>query len=226
MPRMSSRRRSRRPRRTFRRRRGGQSTRAIAVKALRATDQELKFEDNTFDSLDVDDASTTGSIVLLNGIAAGTANFNRIGKRLSMRSLWIQLVVERGLTSTANTDYVRLMIVLDKQANQAAPIVTEILQLDTPVAPVVDMWAPLNLNNTNRFSVLWETRVALYNNFIQGRIVRKYLRLSQTVVFDNSGALVADISTNTLWLVAIGSALSGGGQQPQLNGKIRLRFVG
>ncbi len=220
---MFSRTRHRRSRRHRRRR--GTSTRAIAVRALRATDQERKFADLSFNILDIDDASGTGSIFSLNGVGAGTANFQRIGKKMAMRSLYLQLAFERNPASATNTDYVRVIIVLDRQTNQAAPTVVEILQLDTLVTPFVDMWAPNNLNNSKRFVTLWDHRMAFHRDFISGRIVRKYLPLSQSVQFDNAGGAVADISTNSLWMVCIGSVATGG-SVPNVTGYTRLRFVG
>ncbi len=219
---MSSRRR-RRPRRHTNRRR--QSTRAIAVRALRATDQERKFADVLFNIAPIDDASTTGSIFLLNGVGAGTANFQRLGKKLAMRSLYLQLAIEKNPAAATNSDYVRMMVVLDRQANEAAPIVSEILELTTPTNPFLDMWAPNNLANSKRFVTLYDHRMVFHRTFIEGRIVKKYLTLNQTVNYDNSGASIADLTTNSLWLVLIGS-IATGGAQPSVTGFSRLRFVG
>ncbi len=218
---MSSRRR-RRPRRHTNRR---QSTRAIAVRALRATDQERKFVDVLFNIANIDDASTTGSIFLLNGVGAGTANFQRLGKKIAMRSLYLQLAIEKNPAAATNNDYVRLMVVLDRQANEAAPIVSEILELTTPTNPFLDMWAPNNLGNSKRFVTLYDQRLVFHRTFIEGRIVKKFLTLNQTVNYDNAGADIADLTTNSLWLVLIGSVATGGAV-PSVTGFSRLRFVG
>ncbi len=227
MPFKSRARRSTRRRRSTRpfRRRGGQSTRAIAVRALRATDQEQKFFDNIFSDTLIDDVTTNGSIFLLNGIGAGTTNFSRIGKRLAMRSLYLQLSFNKDILAPSKTDYVRLMVLLDRQTNQALPSVSDVLQLPGSPTPLADMLSPNNLNNARRFVTLYETRMALHKDFMEGRLLRKYIRLNQTVMYDNSGSAIADMKTNSLILIVVGSVATGSAV-PEFSGTIRLRFVG
>ncbi len=221
---MRSRRRSRRPSRPFRRS-GGQSTRAIAVRALQATDQEQKFLDNVFANNGIDDTSTTGSIFLLNGVSAGTANFNRIGKRMKMRSLYLQLAFNKDITAPTKTDYVRVIVLLDRQTNQALPFVDDVLILPGSGVPLTEMLSPNKLDNSKRFVTLYETRIALQKDFLEGRLLKKYIRLSQTVIYDNAGGIVADINTNSLVLMVIGSVVTGS-SVPTFSGTVRLRFVG
>ncbi len=218
-------RRSMRRRRTMRRRRGGQSTRAIAVRALRATDQERKFSDTSFSSVAVNDTLTGASIFHLNGVPANTSNEGRIGKKLAMRSLWIQLALEKAGTSTSQVDFIRLMVILDRQPNGELPVWSQILDLPGTGNSLTELNSPNQLGNSKRFQTLWDHRITLFDNFKEGVFARKFLSMSQTAQYNNSGAGIADINTNSLLLCLIGSVVTGG-TVPEMSGVVRLRFVG
>lgn len=219
-------RRSMRRRRTFTRRRRGQSTRSIAVRALRATDQERKFLDNVFANNVVDSADGTSiSIFELNAVADGVTNSERIGRKMAMRSLYIQLSVNLNGLAVLNTSYVRFIVLLDRQPNGALPTVPNVLLLPASGNLLTEMLSPNNLNNSKRFVTLWDHRVTLQRNFISGRLVQKYLPLSQTVQFNGAGGTIGNIATNSLILMVMGD-VAGGGPQSTFSGSIRLRFVG
>lgn len=221
-------RRSMRRRRSMprRRRRGGQSTRSIAVRALRATDQERKFLDNVFANNVVDSADATSiSLFVLNAVADGVNNFERIGRKMAMRSLYIQLAVELNAAAVLNASYVRMIVVLDRQPNGALPTVPNVLLLPASGNLLTEMLSPNNLNNSKRFVTLWDHRVTFQRNFISGRLVQKYIPLSQSVQFNGTGGTIGNIATNSLILIMIGD-VAGGGPQSLFSGTIRLRFVG
>lgn len=226
MPFKSRARRSTRRRRSFRRRRGMGSTRAIAVRALRATDQERKFMDFTFDDSPINGTLTPPfSIFSLNLISEGTDNNNRIGRKIRARSLHLQLLVNRAIGDGTATTYFRVLIVLDRQPNGGLPTWGNMWDLPGSGNAGVEMMSPNNLNNSKRFKTLYDSRGSLYVDFMEGRMVRKFLRLAHTTQYNGVGATVGNVASNNL-LLCITSSITTGGAVPTLEGTIRLRFVG
>lgn len=88
---------------------------------------ELKFLDvNTGITVGGAAASTFGSGVLLNGLANGNDASSRIGRKVTIKSLylrWSQLFI----AGAGGAGSIRVLIVYDKQANAAAPAITDIL---------------------------------------------------------------------------------------------------
>ncbi len=224
MPRFSSRRPRRRMSRPSRRRRG-LSTRAIAVKALRSTDQERKFFDNTFEDVVINDTTTGASIFPVNAVFEGTANTQRIGKKMAMRSLYLQLFIEKAPADVSLNGYVRLMVILDRQPNGGTPAWTNILDLAGTGNPAVELLSANNLNNSKRFVTLYDTRMHFQKDFHEGRLLKKFLPLSQTVQYNAGGGTIANIATNSLLLCLTGH-ITTGGNVPIFGGTVRLRFVG
>lgn len=91
-------------------------------------------------------APTFSAGVLLNSIAQGTSASERIGRKLTMKSLFLRHSHELNPTSTGGSP-LRVLVVYDKQANAAAPAITDILQVD-------DFQSPNNLSNRDRFVTL------------------------------------------------------------------------
>lgn len=224
MPRMSSRRKSFRRRRTGRRSHA-MSTRSLAVRALRATDQERKFHDQIFDNELINDTTTGAAIFPLNTMGDGTTNESRIGRKIAMRSIYLQFRIEKSSTAVSRSSYVRMLLILDKQPNGTLPSWANILDLPGTGNPEVEMWSPNNLNNSKRFVTLIDHRLALHKDFVEGKIYKKYLRLSQTVQYNGTGNTIGNLATNSLLLCFVG-AVTTGGNVSNFSGTTRLRFVG
>ncbi len=113
-------------------------------------EMELKFHD-----LDVDDTAidTAGTIVAasLNLIAQGTGESERIGRKCTIKSVFIRFEV-RLPTQTAGataSDVARIIVYLDKQANGATASVTAILE-------TANYQSFNNLTNRKRFRTLMD----------------------------------------------------------------------
>lgn len=162
---------------------------------------------------------TTGAVTLLNGCVPGDDAINREGRQITMRSLECKLT--NFATATTGLDqFHRVLIVLDKQANGAAPAITDILVTN-------NVSAPRNLNNSKRFKILMDKRFYLNAAGEAGtaKIWKKYKKLLIPVQFNNGTAgTVADIITNSLYLVTLGN-VAAGGSAGSTQGYIRLRFT-
>ncbi len=223
MPFRKNTRRRRRPRRS---RFGGRmSTRAIAVKALRSTDQEQKFVDTVFNDRVINDTLTAQTFQVLNNMAQGAGNETRIGQKIRMTSVYLQLAFEKLIGDVSLNGFVRMMILYDRQTNSALPNWATLFELPGTGNPVVELMSPLNLDQSKRYRILMDRRIYFSENFIEGRIVKKYLRLGLDTQFDGIGASIADISTGSLIFCATGH-ITTGGAVPTVSGVIRVRYVG
>jgi len=153
--------------------------------------------------------TTTGSIVLLNGIAAGTDYNQRDGRRAIIDSVSIQGDLFYSSTTLAHpADLVRFMIVYDKQANGAQPLITDILNFAN-----ADSF--YNINNLGRFEVLsdWTSTLpqvpAATTSAVYFPKIKLNKRISRGTEYSGTGGGIATISSGALYLIAIGSQVTG-----------------
>lgn len=91
-------------------------------------------------------AQATSSLFLLNGCDDGATATTRIGRRIQMKSLYIRWTGSYAAT-TAGSSPLRLSVIYDRQPNAAAPLATDVFQID-------QISSQMNLSNARRFKVL------------------------------------------------------------------------
>lgn len=193
--------------------------------------------------------TTTGSVVPLNLIAAGSSFFNRVGRKVEMLS--VELAFQFGIVSqtvTTPQDWARILIVYDRQTNGANPTISDILQdSDSLGANSFSVTAGLNLNNRDRFLVIYDERIQLpgltntagvltniYPNSFGGRngmssgygnihIYRKLRGLVTHYKADTATPVVGDIATGGLFIITLGALATGNFQVSPW--KSRLRYI-
>jgi len=109
--------------------------------------------------------NTTGSnanIMLLNGIAPGTASYNRVGRKLTFKSLRLKGCVEFTSTPSATGvqfgNFVRMVVVWDKQPTGTIPTWETVFGYTLENASEAStILAPVRYDNMSRFSVLKDT---------------------------------------------------------------------
>lgn len=191
---------------------------------IRARKAEIK----TIDTLPLlKSISTTAVFTLLNGVQEGAGFNNRVGRKIMMRSVRItgNVFFEGGGAGNSSNDYVRIMIVYDRQPNGAVPAIADILASQNDTTTVDSTaWANLNMNNAERFYVIRDKRIAL-QNFNGGALsagtvnsTLQTLTESSTNIdmfvklkglethFKSSSnpAVVADIASGSLYLITYG----------------------
>lgn len=149
--------------------------------------------------------TTTPNIVLLNGVAVGTDFTDRIGRKTVMRSLYFRGAMYPADTVTVDTVN-RIMIVYDAQSNGAAPGITDVLKSSSPVSQ-------LNLNNRDRFRVLWDkcisaggsqnTATQAVSNGGNNFYLKKFKRLKHEVLFGGTTNAIGSIQTGSLYLITL-----------------------
>lgn len=151
---------------------------------------ELKNADNTITFPAA--GSAAGTATLVNGLANGTTAITRIGRRVTMKSVYIRGQVQLAATSTGATP-IRLMVVYDRQPNGAAMTATDILLTDA-------IASPNNLSNSRRFQTIIDHVVPVIGTAgPQGYYYELYKKLDLATEYNNGSAgTVADISTGSL----------------------------
>jgi len=167
----------------------------------------------------------TATLTLLNGLAPGTGASERIGMKVSIRSIEMRYNLEvTPATGLEQTN--RVLLVLDRQCNGAAPGAL------TDIITAASCQAPRNLANRKRFKIIMDKSYAMGATAVAtgnptSRWIKKYIKLGRPIVEEfNTGVAgtVADISSNSLYFVTIGSIVAGDADSV-LNATIRLRYT-
>jgi len=179
-------------------------------------------------TVDVDPVSvnvtSTATFNLLNGIATGTDFTDRIGRKVNLKSLFIRYNVGPE-DQTVTDNLVRILVVYDNQTNGAAPIIGDVLKSANSLSQ-------LNLNNRDRFKVLWDKEIQLTFasntatvavSFGQnGYCGKKFKSLRNLeMIFGGTAATVASIQTGSIYLITIGSATAGAASTFSFSSRIR-----
>jgi len=187
--------------------------------------------------------SSTAVFTPINLIRTGSTFTNRIGRKIEMKSIRINGFLDV-IRASLDKDYVRVMIVYDRQPTGALPAISDLLQdSDQATANTTNSVSAPNVNNVDRFHVLRDYRITppVVSAFtsagsytIQNDIdplcpafkfdcYMKLKGLSTQYKADSSPSVIGDIATGTLYLVTYG-LIASGSEAFQLVANVRLRF--
>lgn len=142
----------------------GRYTRKVSIPAVlrsRGLGVEVKSMDTPTQTAAL---STTAVFKVVNNVQEGSSFYNRVGRKLSMKSLQIQGFLALSGTNAAATgvDFVRMIVFYDRQANGAAPTLADVLtSYDNAGATTSTALDYINMNNRDRFSILADERITL-----------------------------------------------------------------
>lgn len=241
--------------RSYSRRRGGKTTVARTVNKMLSRVKEVK----TFD-VAVGFSMTTAytpvpylsdsGLILLNAVPPGTTFFNRIGRKINMKSLNLHYRIYKDVNNTPHPAMtIRVMLLLDKQANGIKPTADILLngQVVATAGPpptysqnVTGACPSIYPPSRDRFKVLmdkWHTFAAAGlpsntatlayadNTGLVGSIVtKKYFKLKQLPVhYKDDGIDIGSIQTNALYFVCfvVGTDATDYGFKLALNSRLR-----
>jgi len=183
----------------------------IAPRALMRTGGLLPYPSNIerkfFDVALTDDATSTPSLNCVNAMVAGTSAVTRIGRRIVMKSLQIRGLIYRENAATTTNQFMRLVVVFDRQPNGSAT-----------VAPWTDMYNTAtphtlkNMANAGRFFTLMDKNIDITaaNGGNTEVSINEFIKFNLPVYY-NAGVAgnVADISTGALLVCYVGSQAAG-----------------
>lgn len=222
---------------------GNSYTNIIAKKAPRGG--EVKSCDVAGTAISI---STAIGLQLLNGVAEGVGVFQRIGRKMQMKSVHIRGVITPTGTNAAAVaiTMARVIVFYDRQTNGAAPVLGDLLQgIDYQAATFSTVFSGINMNNRDRFVVLMDDQILLppcgingasaastvlngvdpNSEQTQGSInINRYIKLKGAdVIFSGTSGTVAGIASGSLYIATISND-PGGTPAYQLNVGARLRY--
>jgi len=114
----------------------------------------------------------TGTFTLLNAIPPGAAAWQRQGRVVQMKSLYIRGYFNyTGTAITSPGQFARLVVLYDKQTNGTFPTLDDVLrdQLNSPTSKIVSsVTSGINLNNRSRFEIIVDRTWYLPSNTKSG----------------------------------------------------------
>lgn len=171
--------------------------------------------------------SSTAVVTCLNLIRVGSSFFNRLGRKIEMKSLHLKARVTPIRTIDAE-DYARVIVVYDAQTNGANPAVTDVIQdTDQAGTNTTTAFSSANLNNRERFKILADWRLVLPSHTNTAGVItnigmidpvepsfdiERYIKLKGLVTMfkaDTAPAVVGDIATGGLFLITMGVNTAG-----------------
>lgn len=214
----------------------GPEMRSIVEKKVCDTTFVTGVIDATYGTMNFDSAGSSGCI---NRIAAGTDFTQRIGRKIMIKSIYVRGIIQKN--PHVASQLCRMILVYDKQFNSDTnpPAITQILLTnDTDGA---FSWDQFNLNNRDRFVVLWDKAVAtgpsgFYDPTTQANCssptswngyvaIKKYKKVNLETIFSGTTDDLASIQSGALFLYTIGDNANGATGTDYFKGTVRVRFV-
>ncbi len=188
-------------------------------KLKRLINVEQKFFDVTSASTLIPDG--VGTIIQLTNIPQGDTDETRDGAQVKLTSWSFKAVCSVDPTIAANGVFLTVMLVEDKQTNQAI-YTTATLMAST--ANVLGVVSALNLDNKFRFKVHKRWIFQLNTSSGPRKVLKFYKKFNNKMFlrFDNSTPAIADLTTKSLSLLVISNIAT---TEPQITFFNRLRYV-
>lgn len=156
-------------------------------------------------------------IIQLSNIPQGDTTISRDGNQCKMSGLQMDYIITQH--ASAITTHVRVLLVLDKQTNQAVYTNTDLLQ-DVTIRD--NLVSPRNLDNMKRFTVLYDKTHVLTSGGVRSVSVRRYFRKEVLLRFDASTPSIADLTQNSISFMQFADEATN---LPTIVSCHRLRFI-
>ena len=192
---------------------------------------EKKVIDNNTTTYQVENTGT--QLQLLNGCVPGSQNFNRIGRKIFMRSLQIRGDVSLTDTTAGKGAVFRMVIVYDKQANGSAPTWANIMTSQNIAGTTAsDVYAMVNLDNRDRFVILrdklyvpGEIDATAGQSYAIGPgviILNEYIPLKLETIYNaGTAGTIGDITSGSLYCFWIANAANASGVTAHVAFRVR-----
>lgn len=203
------------------------SAKARSSMPIRDSGPELKYVDTTATQTPIALASTPGAnFQLLNGVAQGTDNNNRIGRKIQVKSVHVTALFSALVDATDLFDcVVKWWIIYDSQPDGTAMTVGEMW------AAMNLMVAPHNLDNSDRFKVLRTGTGHLCPQGVNAGetpgyatkyYIDEHVNVNDVCRYQGTGATIASLSTGAYYF-ATTTDFQGAASGPQVlfNGRIK-----
>ncbi len=176
---------------------------------------EFKHLTNFQTNLSVPDAA--GTIVQLTNVVQGDTSVTRDGSNIKIISIGLDYHVIQHATAVSTV--VRIMVIHDRQTNQALYTTGDLLADATTIDSIS---SPRNLDNTRRFQVLYDKKHLFSDSGSTVARGKFYKKLQYKLRYDANAGTIADLTQSSLSLLVISNEPTN---VPLFHGAIRLRYV-
>ncbi len=187
---------------------------AMAQGLKRLVNVEVKNFDVQQTNVPVTD---TPVIIQLSNIPQGDTTITRDGAQCKVLALELSLHMLRHSSATGTS--VRILLVCDKQTNQAIYLNSDLLD---DVTVTDNLVSPYNLDNKFRFTVLFDRVFNLSEGSNSVVDFKRTFRMNKILRFDGNVPFIADLTSNSLSLIQVSNQVTN---DPNLTMFSRLRFV-
>lgn len=164
------------------------------AKTVAGITQAINTEEKFHDASATTVIPSTGSISIISVMAQGTGDNERIGTKVIFQNITFNGVLTA--SNTATSTFVRLILLVDKEFNQALPAVADVLQ-------AVNVVSPLHEDNTKRFVVLKNKLMNMSNTGQNNAKMKFFIKLPFHGFYDGGGATAADCKENQILLLLV-----------------------
>lgn len=194
---------------------------------VRSRNQNRLFTGNTTNALEkkaVDTVfthncpptSSFGTAAILNSMQLGTANGQRVGRKIQMRSCLIRYTVTP--PGAGGVSQNRFVLVYDKQTNGAAPTAADVFAINA-------FDAPLNLNNAERFVVIFDEITDSCQSQLINMAGKRYAKIRLDTLYAGNTGTVSDITSGGLFLFCANNSDPAVGQASVSYSYTRVRYT-
>jgi len=191
--------------------------------------------------------NATAKVNCINLITIGSSQWNRIGRKVSLKSFRIRGFLNPTGNNSAGSSggpiYSRMILLYDKQPNGALPVLADILLDQVSLAADSSstlVTSGINMNNRDRFEILMDQQFVVPPcNTSTGAVVLGGLTATADLMHfdrfinlkgrethykaDSSPAVIGDVATGSLVMITFGNCTAA--TEPyQLLASIRLRY--
>lgn len=188
---------------------------SLAARVAKLEREEHQTEKGVDTALNNTSMTTTISVLDIGTVAQGDDRENRQGDEIRIKSVFGRFLVYFTGASTSQTDFYRIMVLFDKQANGALPAATDVVENN-------NIMAYRSMGKSTRFHVLFDKMGSLdaYNRTAIHEFYKP--KLNQLVQYTGTSGAITDISKGSLILLVWSNQISSG---PTVNSNIRFKFV-
>lgn len=174
----------------------------------------INSELKRYDYTATQNVTTTGSIVALGEISGGDDASNRDGNKVLAKYITFKYLASSN--ASAATTFLRVMMIVDTQNQGSAPSLSDILQVTTANSNIV---SPINVDNTQRFTVLFDDHLNFSNTGSQSYDRKHYNKLNFHMTWTSTAG--SAINKNAIFLVLVSTQ---GVNSPSITYSSRLAF--
>jgi len=209
--------------------------------------EEKKFLDYSADQATFPvEPYTNAGFIPLNIPTVGSAFYNRIGNKITMKSLHLKINIAQRTPVSApggNNQTCRWLLVYDRQTNGATPTIQTLLtDYQADGSTEGGILSGMNPTQTGRFIILREHFIKLFNlNAVAGQaytsqsmmeqdgqwFVNWFVKLKDLeAIYQANNGSIGDVANGALWLVALSDIPDVDNSCAIFTFKSRLRFIG